>query len=98
MSLETRQENSTIRILHLDDSIDLAEMVTEFLEREDDRFKTETAGSTSDCLALLDSSTFDCVISDYDMPNQNGIEFFKTLREDYPQYLTKHPQLAVSEA
>lgn len=85
MSLATRQEDDTIRILHLDDSIDLAEMVTEFLEREDDRFETETTGSTSDCLGLLDSSTFDCVISDYDMPNQNGIEFFKTLREDYPE-------------
>ena len=84
MSLTTRRKNNAIRIVHLDDDINFAEMVTEFLKREDDRFETETTDNTSDCLDFLANSTFDCVICDYDMCNQNGIEFFKTLREDHP--------------
>ena len=60
-------------------------MATAFVEREDDQFETETAGSASDGLTRLADSTFDCVISDYDMPRQNGLEFLKTVREEYPE-------------
>ena len=85
MSLTKGQEGNSIRILHVDDEIDFAEMATAFVEREDDRFETETAGSASDGLTHLADSTFDCVISDYDMPHQNGIEFLKSVREDHPE-------------
>jgi PAS domain S-box-containing protein len=85
MSLIHRQASEAIRILHVDDDIDFAEMATAFVEREDDRFETETAGSASDGLTRLANSTFDCVISDYDMPRQNGIEFLETVREEYPE-------------
>ena len=74
-----------IHILHVDDDIDFAEMATTFVEDEDDRFTTETADSASDGLTRLADSTFDCVISDYDMPRQNGIEFLNAVREDYPE-------------
>ena len=86
MSLTERQASEAIRILHVDDDIDFAEMATAFVEREDDQFETETAGSASDGLTRLADSTFDCVISDYDMPHQNGLEFLKTVQEDYPEF------------
>jgi DNA-binding NtrC family response regulator len=60
-------------------------MATAFVEREDDQFETETASSASDGLTRLTDSTFDCVISDYDMPRQDGLEFLKSVREDYPE-------------
>ena len=74
----------TICILHVDDKLDYAEMATTFLERENDRFDTETVASASDGLTRLADSTFDCVISDYDMPRQNGIEFLEAVRMKYP--------------
>ncbi|ESS05358.1 MAG: PAS sensor histidine kinase, partial [uncultured archaeon A07HB70] len=59
-------------------------MATDFLEREDDRFDTETVASARDGLTRLADSTFDCVISDYEMPGQNGVEFLRTVRKDWP--------------
>jgi PAS domain S-box-containing protein len=78
-------ETDTIHVLHVDDDIDFAEMATAFIERKDERFETETASSPSDGLTHLTDSAFDCVISDYDMPHQDGIEFLKTVREEYPE-------------
>jgi PAS domain S-box-containing protein len=85
MSITDRQTSESIHILHADDDIDFAEMATAFVEREDDQFEIETASSASDGLTRLADSTFDCVISDYDMPRQNGLEFLKTVREEYPE-------------
>lgn len=85
MSLIERQATEAIRILHVDDDIDFAEMATAFIEREDDQFETETTSSAGDGLTRLADSAFDCIISDYDMPRRNGIEFLKTVREEYPE-------------
>lgn len=73
-----------IRILHVDDEPEIAEMTATFLEREDDRFAVETGTSASEGLAHLAKSDFDCIISDHDMPEQNGIEFLESVREEYP--------------
>lgn len=75
----------TIRVLHVDDQLEFADVTTTFLEREDDRFDTETAPSASDGLRRLADSTFDCVVSDYDMPGQDGIEFLRAVRKEWPE-------------
>ncbi|MFB6299722.1 MAG: PAS domain S-box protein [Halobacteriales archaeon] len=73
-----------IRILHVDDQPEFAEMVATSLEREDDRFIVTTVSSASEALECLDIDRFDCIVSDYDMPGQNGIEFLNAVREEYP--------------
>mgnify|MGYP000631001913 CR=1 FL=1 len=75
----------TIRVLHVDDEPDFAELAATFLEREDERFEVETATSASDGLDQLKQSTFDCIVSDHDMPGQTGIEFLEAVRETYPE-------------
>jgi PAS domain S-box-containing protein len=74
-----------IRVLHVDDESDFADMAATFLEREDDKFDIETATSASEGLARLGADDFDCVVSDYDMPGQNGIEFLEAVRQKYPE-------------
>ncbi|MDS0221674.1 PAS domain S-box protein [Haloarcula sp. S1AR25-5A] len=74
----------TIRVLHVDDEHDFADLTATFLEREDDRFTVETATSASAGTAQLEQRQFDCVVSDYDMPGQNGIAFLTSVREQYP--------------
>ncbi len=32
----------------------------------------------------LDGAQFDCVVSDYDMPDQNGLQFFESVRDSHP--------------
>ena len=76
--------SDTIHILHVDDEPEFADTAATFLEREDDRLAVETVTSASDALPRLAESTVDCVISDYDMPETNGIEFLETIREQYP--------------
>ena len=73
-----------IHILHLDDEPELAELTAEFLQRQDGRINIDTATTATEALERVTEKQFDCIISDYDMPGQNGIEFLKTVREKYP--------------
>ena len=74
-----------IRVLHVDDDPALGALVATFLEREDERLRVETATSASVALDRLADSPFDCVVSDYDMPGQDGIEFLETIRSTRPE-------------
>jgi len=74
-----------IRILHVDDEPDFADMSADFLERENSRFEVKTATSVSEGLDRLADSEFDCLVSDYDMPEISGIEFLSVVRKKYPE-------------
>ncbi len=74
----------SVRVLHVDDEPDFAELAAEFLEREDDRFTIDTATSAAEALELLSAEDYDCIVSDYDMPGRNGIDFLEEVREDDP--------------
>ncbi|MFC7140491.1 PAS domain-containing protein [Halosimplex aquaticum] len=80
---ESEQAVETFRVLHVDDEPDLSELASIYLERADDRFVVETATSASIALDKLSEEQFDCVISDYEMPGCNGIEFLGLVREQY---------------
>jgi PAS domain S-box-containing protein len=73
-----------IRVLHVDDNPEFGELVAVYLEREDDRISVQTAETPDDAVDALDAREIDCVVSDYDMPESNGIEFLETVREEYP--------------
>ncbi|AGN00797.1 multi-sensor signal transduction histidine kinase [Salinarchaeum sp. Harcht-Bsk1] len=74
-------QTQSVRILHVDDEPGFADLVATYLGREDDRITVETATAASDALDLLAERQFDCVLSDYDMPGRNGIEFLEAIRE-----------------
>lgn len=71
-----------IHLLHVDDDPAQTELVADFINRIDDRISVDSATGASEGFKLLEEIEFDCVVSDYDMPGQNGIEFLKTIRED----------------
>nr|WP_101351035.1 PAS domain S-box protein [Haloarcula taiwanensis] len=73
-----------VRVLHVDDDPEFAEVAATFLERVGDGFSVETAANVSEGLARLAEAAFDCVVSDYDMPETNGIEFLEAVRAEYP--------------
>ncbi|MFB6156783.1 MAG: response regulator [Haloferacaceae archaeon] len=73
-----------IRVLHVDDDPGFAETAGALLEREDDRFEVTTATSVDAGLSRLAVADVDCIVSDYDMPGKDGIEFLGLVRDDYP--------------
>ncbi|WP_336328286.1 hybrid sensor histidine kinase/response regulator [Halovenus sp. HT40] len=76
--------SDTVHVLHVDDEPDFAEMAATFLERENEQFVVETATAASEALDYVTENHVDCIISDYDMPDQNGIEFLEAVREECP--------------
>jgi PAS domain S-box-containing protein len=69
-----------ITVLHVDDEPALMDVTKHFLER-DSTICVTTTTSVRDAIETLKSSTFDAIISDYEMPEQDGIEFLKIVRE-----------------
>jgi PAS domain S-box-containing protein len=80
----TRASQRQIRVLHVDDDPGVADLTGTYLEREDDRFTVETATNADEGLQRIDGHPPDCVVSDYNMPGTNGIEFLQAVRERFP--------------
>lgn len=98
-----RTTSDPIRVFHVDDEPNFAAMTATYLTREDDRFEVETETRVRDALDRLSAGDFDCVVSDYDMPGQSGIEFLENVREEYPDlpfilYTGKGSEAVASDA
>ena len=92
-----------ISVLHIDDDPDFADLTAEYLQREDERMSVQTATNANQGLEYLFESEFDCIVSDYAMPELTGIELFETIREDHPDlpfilYTGKGSEEVASEA
>ena len=70
-----------IEILYIDDEADLLDIAKEFLERSDD-IHVDTALSVSVARDMMEQTRYDAIISDYQMPVMNGIDFLKELRSE----------------
>lgn len=79
-----RDQNESVKILHVDDEPGFADMAATFIEREDDRFDVKTVTSPDEGLQQLKTEPVDCIVSDHDMPKQTGIEFLESVRDEYP--------------
>jgi len=72
-----------IRVLHVDDEQGFAEMTAEYLERIADDLTVATETDPDRALEQLDDS-IDCVVSDYEMPERNGLELFHLVQDRNP--------------
>jgi PAS domain S-box-containing protein len=78
------EAKQSVQVLHVDDDPDLGELAKTCLERVDDDITVTTETNVVQALDQLGDGDIDCIISDYDMPNTNGIEFLEIVREQYP--------------
>jgi CheY-like chemotaxis protein len=82
------RSDATLSMLHVDDDEALGDLVQAYLERDDALDCTVTTTTTpADALDRLraDDTDFDCIVSDYRMPETNGIEFLRAVRETHPE-------------
>ena len=73
-----------ITILYVDDEPVMLDTLKLFLER-DPEFRVVPALSAKDALTMLETAGYDAIISDYEMPEIDGIQFLKIVREKYPR-------------
>jgi len=78
-------ETGAIRVLHVDDDPQFSELTAALLHRADDRLHVEVASRADEALGRVDDRSPDCIVSDYNMPRTNGIEFLRTVRERWPK-------------
>jgi len=68
-----------ISVLLVDDEVILLDVTKRFLEKGKDIIVTATA-SAYDALSLMESHRFHAVVSDYEMPLMNGIDFLRSVK------------------
>lgn len=76
--------NSLIQALYVDDEVNLLDVTRLFLKKIDDKIVLDTASSVRIALEMIADKKYDAIISDYEMPETDGIEFLKIIRKDYP--------------
>lgn len=80
--MSVRSENKAeICVIHVDDNKEIADVTGEYLTQQDERIDYHTAQTVEEGYELLIEQPVDCVISDYEMPGANGIEFLERVRE-----------------
>lgn len=73
-----------INVLHVDDSAALRDLTAEFLEKVTTDISVQSVADPTDVLPRVDSGDIDCIVADYEMPGQNGLDLCLEVREAYP--------------
>jgi PAS domain S-box-containing protein len=68
--------------LHVDDDPVLQEIMKLMLQDLEGSIEIDNASSVDEGLAKLAAKTYDLVVSDYDMPMKNGLDFLQQIRQN----------------
>jgi len=72
-----------MHLLCVDDEADFLDLTTTYLRRNLPTATIHTATRVDDARELIETEPIVCVVSDYEMPDQNGLEFLHTVRDTH---------------
>jgi PAS domain S-box-containing protein len=92
-----------IRVLHVDDDRDLTDLLSAWFEANVDGMSVIAENDPADALEVTEAANVDCVVSDFDMPGTDGLEFLEQIHSLYPDlpfilYTGKGSEEIASEA
>ena len=69
-----------IRVLHVDDDECQLQAVVEFMKFLDPLIHIDSVSSPIEALKIIDKGKYDCIVTDYKMPEKNGLELSSEIR------------------
>lgn len=71
-------------MLHVDDDAQQCDLLSDYMEKLNGRIEVLTTTEPAEALERVEQDNIDCIVSDYKMPEMNGIELLRDVRESYP--------------
>jgi CheY-like chemotaxis protein len=81
---ETTGPVSEVVVLHVDDNPEMVSLSETLLEQEDDRFTVVPETNPVRAVEWVENRSVDCIVSDYQMPEMNGAEFYEAVQRVDP--------------
>jgi len=79
--LDSTNKTSLIQILHVDDDALVLEITKQILTDMNEPFEIDCALCVDEAFNKLEQNEYDVIVSDFEMPQKNGLDFLKELRE-----------------
>lgn len=83
-SATDRTATAEMEVLVVDDEKEIAETTSLMLSHHQENIETTVETNPTVVLDILNEQDIDCVVCDYDMPDMDGLEVLKQIREHYP--------------
>jgi PAS domain S-box-containing protein len=80
--LASSKERIAIRLLFVDGDPSFIDVTRQILMDINTCFEIEAASCVDEAFEKLETGNFDAVVSDYELPQKNGLDFLKELREN----------------
>ena len=81
-SINSCHNKKIIRILHLDDDRNTLQVSKQILQLEND-FEVDIVTSAAEAIERKAQQKYDVIVTDYEMPTKDGLQFLKEIREQF---------------
>ncbi len=75
---------TSIHVLHVDDDPKFNDLVKTYLEKLSEKITVYTETNPQKGIEHIENKPIDCIVSDYQMPEMDGLKFLRIVREEYP--------------